>query len=207
LERNNAFATKYLLIEKLHIDNNNINDPYSSTKYPHRLFNLSFESDEIKEPFRSKIAGLSRNYNNDILNVYMNEYLEESLKIQMETRNDYDSYLSDLFPNHNQHIEYLIKILTLMSQFFINKYILDFVNKWKEDGTGPQSNDATMKKTNMLGGVRMKIIILMMSLVLRVEEKLSNAAEKHLLYILDTSKFNEKLCDKIYNHLEQILEK
>jgi hypothetical protein len=114
-----SFATKYFLIEKLHIDNNKIHDLYSETKYPHRMFNLSFEKTRGKPSFKPKANNI-KNDSDYILNYY-NMYLEESLKIKMETRFDYDSYLSELFPNHDQHVEYMILILYLLSQFCSNE--------------------------------------------------------------------------------------
>lgn len=114
-----CFATKYFLIEKLHIDNNKIHDLYSATKYPHRLFNMSFENPKEKRMYVTEGNNIpaSANY----IETYYQKYLEESLKIEMETRYDYDSYLNELFPNHDQHIEYMILILYLLAQFWSNE--------------------------------------------------------------------------------------
>lgn len=188
-----CFATKYFLIEKLHIDNNKIHDLYSATKYPHRLFNLSFEKIRPKQAYRTK--GGTRPMENDYIKFYYNTYLEKSLDIQMETRQDYDTYLNELFPNHEQHIEYMILILYLLAQFYNNETILKKLKL-------PDADEETAKKmAYRLSIYKKKISILMMCCVLRIEDKLSDAAEKNLTTILDEFEYSEK----IYEHLEAIL--
>ena len=90
------FATKFFLMEKLHIDHNKVHDLYSATKFPHRLFNLSFEKPRPKPNYVTK--GSQIQMDPDYTKYYFHTYLEESMNIKMEVRNDYDQYLSDLFP-------------------------------------------------------------------------------------------------------------
>lgn len=188
-----CFATKFYLVEKLHIDNNKIHDMYSATKYPHRLFNLSFEKTKSKKDFKSK--GSEIPLNADYIKNYFNTYLEKSLDIQMENRYDYDSYFSELFPNHDQHIEYMILILYLLAQFCSNETIQDKLRHLNIE------EEAQRKMNERLQIYKKRITILMMCCVLRIEEKLSDAAEKNLNNILDEFEFSEK----IYEHLETIL--
>ena len=44
---------KYVQLEMIHVANNPIQDPYTSTKYPHWFFNMKFENevDEKTPPF------------------------------------------------------------------------------------------------------------------------------------------------------------
>jgi len=79
-----SFATKYMLIEKLHISNNKLHDIYSSTKYPHRLFNLQFENKDTREKYKTK--GNSRINESEYPEFYYKTYLEKSLDIQIENR-------------------------------------------------------------------------------------------------------------------------
>jgi hypothetical protein len=121
--------------------------------------------------------------------------LEESLKIRMETRFDYDSYLSDLYPNHDQHVEYMILIHYLLAQFCSNEKMIE---KIKSIG---KNEEEVKRYTERVSILKKRIIILMMCSVLRIEEKLTLAAETNLVTILDDFEFSEK----IYEHLETIL--
>ena len=188
------YSTKYMLIEKLHISNNKIQDIYSVTKYPHRLFNLSFEKKFKKHKYMTKGYQI-REDGDKFYDIYYKTYLEESLDSQLEARNDFDSYLNELFPNHEQHLELMVRILYLLSSSI--KIMENFV-KAKPEGTEDRN-----KSTILLKKLEFSIQVIMMACVLRIEEKLSNAAEKNLSSILEDFRFNEK----IYEHLEVILNK
>lgn len=149
-----CFATKFYLVEKLHIDNNKIHDLYSSTKYLHRLFNLSFEKPRTKRKWKSK--GSEIPWNQDYIKSYYAAYLEKSLGIQMEIHYDYDSYLNELFPNHDQHIEYMILILCLLSEFCSNESIQEKLKNFNIE------EEAQRKMTEKLAIYKKRIIILMM---------------------------------------------
>jgi len=138
-----CFATKYFLIEKLHIDNNKIHDLYSATKYPHRLFNLSFENPREKRVYITE--GNKIKTDSNYVKNYYDKYLEESLKIEMETRYDYDSYLNELFPNHDQHIEYIILILYLLSQFCSNENIMKSIVDCSPDEESKSRSEAKLE--------------------------------------------------------------
>ena len=189
----NSFATKFFLIEKLHIDHNKTHDLYSETKYPHPIFNLNFEKERVKQNFKSKAHGIKPEGDEAAgpsrfsLKKYYDLYLEESLKIKMETRSDYDSYLSELFPNHDQHVEYMILILYLLVQFCSNDFLQ---NKIKDLG---KDEEDKKRKEEWINIYKKRITILMMCCVLRIEEKLSESAEKNLTSILDEFEFSEKV--------------
>lgn len=147
------FATKFALIEKIHIDHNKVYDLYSTTKYPHRLFNLSFEKPRPK--FVYTTFGSSNKASPDYLKQYYKHYLEESMNIQMELRFDYDEYLSDLFPNHDQHIELMILILYLLAQFCSNETI-------QENSTSQLPEEDVKKVSATLSITKSRITMLMM---------------------------------------------
>lgn len=128
----------------------------------------------------------SKNFN--FIKQYYELYLEESLKIKMENRSDYDSYLGELFPNHNQHVEYMILILYLLLQFCQNT---ELQNKIKELGKDDESEKK--KREDWIDLYKRRIIILMMCCVLRIEKKLSEAAEKNLNSFLEDFEFSERV--------------
>jgi len=193
VNENNNFATKFFLIEKLHIDHNKTHDLYSETKYPHPIFNLNFEKQKSKQAFKSKAHSIKHEEDETSgssrfsLKQYYDLYLEESLKIKMETRSDYDSYLSELFPNHNQHVEYMILILYLLVQFCSNDYLQNKIKCLGKD------EEDKRKKEEWINIYKKRITILLMCCVLRIDEKLSKAAEKNLTSILDEFEFSERV--------------
>jgi hypothetical protein len=148
----NTFATKYMLVEKLHISHNKIHDIYSSTKYPHRLFNLSFEKKEKREKYITK--GNSKTFPSDseYTDFYYETYIEGSLKSQVETRHDYDTYLNELFPNHDQHVELMILILNLFSSSVkvLDDYIAGFDENISEKKIKPQIINQMKFRINVL---------------------------------------------------------
>ena len=186
----NNFATKFYLLEKLHVDHNKTHDLFSQTKYPHPTFNLTFEKVKQKRQFKSKAHGIrpeSEDGSRFNLKQYYELYLEESLGLKMENRSDYDSYLSELFPNHSQHVEYMILILYLLVQFCQNKHLQAKIKDLGKDATERQ------KREEWIDIYKRRIIILMMCCVLRIEEKLSEAAEKNLNSFLEDFEFSERV--------------
>ena len=148
------YATKYMLIEKLHISNNKIQDIYSVTKYPHRLFNLSFEKKFKKHKYLTKGCQL-REDGDKFYDTYYKTYLEDSLDSQLEARNDFDSYLNELFPNHEQHLELMIRILYLLSSSI--KIMSDFVK------SKPEGSEDRSKASTLINKLEFRIQIIMMA--------------------------------------------
>jgi len=51
---------KYVQLEMVHVANNPVQDPYTSTKYPHWFFNMKFENEstekEKTKPFEPELS-------------------------------------------------------------------------------------------------------------------------------------------------------
>ena len=92
---------KYVQLEMIHVSNNQVQDPYTSTKYPHRFFNMQFENEvnekEKQRPFEPEIPLSHPEREKELI-------MQAIKKNKIWKRQDYDSYLHKIFPNISQHV-------------------------------------------------------------------------------------------------------
>ena len=82
-DKNRLLMFKYVHLEMIHVANNQLHDPYSSMKYPHRFFNLSFEK-EVRTPLFKTEGSRAKS---QIMETYIGRAMENTI----QGRTDYDA--------------------------------------------------------------------------------------------------------------------